>query len=166
MPHYHHCIFVKSSSHKDNPPPQQEQSSSDSFADIPHVQGDFVHSLYQSGALKLVHQLYLSGDAADCGKRVLFGISFENYFGMYQHAMCSCSLVAKDAHLHLGPSAAGPLARHWRDTPFPPSLFMERELGVKVERGEWPSVFRRMNANTAIQVLVRSCVCVCVCVCV
>jgi hypothetical protein len=28
------------------------------------------------------------------------------------------------------------------------------------------SVFRRMNSNTAIQVLVRSGVCVCVCVCV
>ena len=75
--------FVKSSSHKDNPPPQQEQSSSDSFADIPHVQGD---NLYQTGALKLVHQLYPSGDAADCGKRVLFGIlsEFENSFGIFQ----------------------------------------------------------------------------------
>jgi hypothetical protein len=72
---------VKSSSHKDNPPPQQEQSSSDIFADIPHVQGDSVH------------QLYLSGDAADCGKRVLFGISVETYFGIYQNAMCSCSLL-------------------------------------------------------------------------
>ncbi len=72
MPHEHHYSFVKSSSHKDNRPPQQEQSSSYIVADIPHVEGDFVHSLYQSGALKLVHQLYLSGDAADCGKRVLF----------------------------------------------------------------------------------------------
>jgi hypothetical protein len=71
-------------------------------------------NLYQSGALKLVHQPDLSGDAADCGKRVLFGISFEDYFGIYQNAMCSCSLLlsAHDAHLHLGPSAAGPLARH------------------------------------------------------
>ena len=57
--------------------PQQEQSSSDIVADIPHVQGDFVHNLYHTGALKLVHQLHLSGDAANCGKRVLFGISFE-----------------------------------------------------------------------------------------
>ena len=100
--------FLKSSSHKDNPPPQQEQSSSDNFADIPHVQGGFVHNLYQSGALKLVRQLYLSGDAADCGKRVLFGIYLENCF----------------------------------------------------------VILKRMNANTAIQVLVRSCVCVCVCMCV
>jgi hypothetical protein len=96
--------FVKSSSHKDNPPPQQEQSSSDNFADIPHVQGDFVHILCQSGALKLVRQLYLSGDASDCGKRVLFGIYFENCF----------------------------------------------------------VILKRMNANTAIQVLVRLCMCVCV----
>jgi hypothetical protein len=96
--------FVKSSSHKDNPPPQQEQSSSDNFADIPHVQGGFVHNLYQSGALKLVRQLYLSGDASDCGKRVLFGIYFENCF----------------------------------------------------------VILKRMNANTAIQVLVRLCMCVCV----
>ena len=93
MPHECHCSFVKSSSQKDNPPPQQEQSSSDNFAGIPHVQGGFVHNLYQSGALKLVHQLHLSGDAADCGKRVLFGISFEDYFGIYQNAMCSCSLL-------------------------------------------------------------------------
>ena len=28
----------------------------------PHFQGDFVRNLYQSGALKFVHQLYLSGD--------------------------------------------------------------------------------------------------------
>ena len=41
-------------------------------------------TIYQSGALKLVHQLYLSGDAVDCGKRVLFGISFENYLGIYR----------------------------------------------------------------------------------
>ena len=80
----------KSSSHKDNPPPQQEQSSSDIFADIPHVQGDFVHNLYQSGALKLVHQLYLSGDAADCGKRVLFGISIYIYICMY---VCVCVYI-------------------------------------------------------------------------
>jgi hypothetical protein len=35
-----------------------------------------------------------------------------------------------------------------------PSLF--RELGVKVGRGEGPCVFRMMNTNTAIQVLVHS----------
>ena len=86
-------IVLSSNHHQGDRPPQQEQSSSDSFDDIPHVQGDFVHNLYQSGALKLVHQLYLSGDAADCGKRVLFGISFEDYFGIYQNAMCSCSLL-------------------------------------------------------------------------
>ena len=40
-----------------------------------------------------VHRLYLSGDAADCGKRVLFAISVETYFGIYQNAMCSCSLL-------------------------------------------------------------------------
>jgi hypothetical protein len=93
MPHEHHCSFVKSSSHKDNRPPQQEQSSSYIVADIPHVQGDFVHNLYQTGALKLVHQLYLSGDVVDCRKRVLFGISFENHSGIHQNAMCSCSLL-------------------------------------------------------------------------
>ena len=98
---------MKVSSHKDNPPPQQEQCPTVIVADIPHVQGDFVHNLYQSGALKFVHQLYLSGDTADCGKRVLFEISFLNYF----------------------------------------------------------VILERMNANTAIQVLVRLCVCVCVCVC-
>jgi hypothetical protein len=70
--------FVKSSSHKESPSPGGTITS-DIVADIPHVQDDFVHNLYQSGALKLVHQLYLSGDAADCGKRVVFGISFENY---------------------------------------------------------------------------------------
>jgi hypothetical protein len=84
---------VKASSHKDNSPPQQQQSSTVSVADIPHVQGDFVHNLYQSGALKLVHQRYLPGDAADCGKRVLFGIYFENYLGIYQNGMCPCSLL-------------------------------------------------------------------------
>jgi hypothetical protein len=89
MPHECHCSFVKSSSQKDNPPPEQEQSSSDNFADIPHVQCD---DLSQSGALKLVHQLYLSGDAANCGKRVLFGISLGNYVGIYQNAMCSLLL--------------------------------------------------------------------------
>jgi hypothetical protein len=30
---------------------QHEQSSRDIFADIPHVQGHFVHNLYQSGNL-------------------------------------------------------------------------------------------------------------------
>jgi len=46
-----------------------------------------------AGVYDSVHQLYLSGDAADCGKRVLFAISVETYFGIYQNAMCSCSLL-------------------------------------------------------------------------
>jgi hypothetical protein len=51
-------------------------------------------------------------------------------------------------------------------------LEIKRNLGVKARKGEGPSVFRRVNANMASQVLVRSCVracacaCVCVCVCV
>jgi hypothetical protein len=86
MSHYYIIVVLSNHHHTKtyNPPPQQEQSASDIFADVPHVQGDFVHNPYQSGALKLVHQLYLSGDAADCGKRVLFGISVENYLGIYQ----------------------------------------------------------------------------------
>jgi hypothetical protein len=88
MPHEHHCSFVKSSSHKDNPTPQQEQSPTDIVAD-----GLCAQSIFQTGALKSVHQPDPSGDAADCGKRVLFGISFEDYFGIYQNAMCSCSLL-------------------------------------------------------------------------
>jgi hypothetical protein len=67
-------IIVVSSNrhHTKTIPPQQEQSSSDIVAGIPHVQGGFVHNLYQTGALKLVRQLYISGDAANCGNRVLF----------------------------------------------------------------------------------------------
>ena len=73
----------------------------DYFADIPHVQGDFVHNLYQTGALKLVHQPDLSGDAADCGKRVLFGISFENSFGIYQHALAARSISCRPSRSSL-----------------------------------------------------------------
>jgi hypothetical protein len=81
-------IIVVSSNHHHHTKTIALPRRNNSFADIPHVQGDFVHNLYQSGALKFVHQLHLSGDAADCGKRVIFGISFENYFGIYQNAPC------------------------------------------------------------------------------
>jgi hypothetical protein len=82
--------------------------------------------------------------------------------------MCSCSLLLSGTWCALAPRSIScrPSRSSLTWHSFPTfSLHLERTR-VKVERGEGPSVFRRMNANTAIQVLVRSCVCVCVCVCV
>jgi hypothetical protein len=53
------------------------------------------------------------------------------------------------------------LTRHEEWSPLSQLLYLFRELGVKVGRGEGPCVFRMMNTITAIQVLVHSVCSVC-----